>query len=68
MGASLLVFKNKSDIAGAMDEDQVRQALRLDNLHTHKWKIITCSAVTGRNLDEGIAWIVQDARDRLFLY
>jgi hypothetical protein len=25
MGASLLVFKNKSDVAGSMTEDEVRQ-------------------------------------------
>jgi len=29
---------------------------------------MTCSAVTGENLKEGLAWVVQDAKDRLFLY
>jgi ADP-ribosylation factor-like protein 2 len=28
MGASLLVFKNKSDVPGAMSEDEVRQVRR----------------------------------------
>lgn len=68
MGASLLVFKNKSDIDGAMDEMEVRRGLNLDGLRTHKWKIMTCSAVTGQNLNEGIDWVVQDAKDRLFMY
>lgn len=27
-----------------------------------------CSAVTGLNLKEGLDWVVQDAKDRLFLY
>jgi len=94
MGASLLVFKNKSDVAGSMTEAEIRevcfwhfamsrarrngrpqhtnhrekQGLRLDNIHTHKWRIMTCSAMTGENLQEGLQWVVQDAKDRLFLY
>jgi len=44
------------------------QALRLDAIQTHKWTIMTCSAMTGRNLQEGLQWVVQDAKDRLFLY
>jgi ADP-ribosylation factor-like protein 2 len=42
--------------------------LLLDNIHTHKWRIMTCSAITGENLQEGLHWVVQDAKDRLFLY
>ncbi|KAF1844139.1 ARF/SAR superfamily [Cucurbitaria berberidis CBS 394.84] len=87
-GASLLVFKNKSDVPGAMTEDEVRevgtadedvemgcqansngvQGLRLDAIKTHKWTIMTCSAMTGENLREGLEWVVQDAKARLFLY
>ncbi|KAF2485636.1 ADP-ribosylation factor family-domain-containing protein [Neohortaea acidophila] len=68
MGASLLVFKNKSDIAGCMSEQDIREGLQLDNIHTHKWHILSCSAMTGLNLQEGLRWVVQDAKDRLFLY
>lgn len=91
MGASLLVFKNKSDVSGAMTEDEVRQVcdverdadsagcqanpvanaaqgLRLDAIQTHKWTIMACSAMTGTNLREGLQWVVQDAKSRLFLY
>ncbi|KAF1942926.1 ADP-ribosylation factor [Clathrospora elynae] len=67
-GASLLVFKNKSDVLGAMTEDEVREGLRLDAIKTHKWHIMTCSAMTGMNLQEGLEWVVQDAKARLFLY
>lgn len=42
MGASLLVFKNKSDIAGALGEDVIRKVraslliqLRTDYIHLH---------------------------------
>ncbi|KAF2442688.1 ADP-ribosylation factor [Karstenula rhodostoma CBS 690.94] len=68
MGASLLVFKNKSDVSGSMTEDEVRQGLRLDAIQTHKWTIMACSAMAGTNLQEGLQWVVQDAKSRLFLY
>ncbi|KAH9872491.1 hypothetical protein IAQ61_005327 [Plenodomus lingam] len=67
-GASLLVFKNKSDVPGAMTEDEVREALRLQAITTHKWHIMPCSAITGMNLRQGLEWVVQDAKARLFLY
>lgn len=68
MGASLLVFKNKSDVPGSMTEGEVRQGLQLDSIKTHKWTIMACSAMTGMNLQEGLQWVVQDAKDRLFLF
>ncbi|KAH7406782.1 ADP-ribosylation factor [Phaeosphaeria sp. MPI-PUGE-AT-0046c] len=67
-GASLLVFKNKSDVPGAMTETEVREGLRLDAIRTHKWHIMTCSAMTGMNLQEGLDWVIRDAKERLFLY
>ncbi|PTU22964.1 hypothetical protein P175DRAFT_0474677 [Aspergillus ochraceoroseus IBT 24754] len=68
MGASLLVFLNKTDVEGCMSETEVRERLCLDAIKTHKWTILPCSAMTGANLHEGLDWIVQDAKDRLFLY
>ncbi|RMY88439.1 hypothetical protein D0861_04805 [Hortaea werneckii] len=68
MGASLLVFKNKSDVPGCMTTDDIREGLQLDSISTHKWHILPCSAMTGQNLHEGLQWVVQDAKDRLFLY
>ncbi|PYH95439.1 ARF/SAR superfamily [Aspergillus ellipticus CBS 707.79] len=68
MGASLLVFLNKTDVEGCMDENEVRERLSLDSIVTHEWTIFPCSAMTGRNLHEGLGWVVQDAKDRLFLY
>lgn len=67
-GASLLVFLNKTDVPGCMGDDEVRQKLELDSISTHKWVIVRCSAITGDNLTKGLAWVVQDARDKLFLY
>ncbi|KAL8912690.1 MAG: hypothetical protein Q9171_002323 [Xanthocarpia ochracea] len=67
-GASLLIFSNKTDITGSMSNKEIREALALDSIKTHKWTIIQCSAITGCNVREGIEWVVQDAKDRLFLY
>ncbi|KAI9726451.1 MAG: ADP-ribosylation factor-like protein 2 [Chrysothrix sp. TS-e1954] len=67
-GASLLVFRNKSDIQGAISEDEIRKTLGLDAICTHEWRIMSCSAMTGLNLDEGMNWIVEDAKRRMFLY
>lgn len=44
------------------------QGLQLDEIRTHQWHILQCSAMTGKNLKEGIAWVVEDAKKRLFLY
>ncbi|MCJ1437453.1 hypothetical protein MMC27_006840 [Xylographa pallens] len=68
MGASLLVFSNKTDIEECMTDQEIRQGLQLDLVKTHRWTIIQCSARTGKNLQEGLRWVVQDAKDRLFLY
>jgi len=44
------------------------QGLQLDAIKTHQWHIIRCSAIAGTNLQEGLAWVVQDAKSRLFLF
>ena len=64
----MLVFLNKIDIDGCMSVEEVTQALELQRIHTHGWTVVPCSAMTGSNLEKGLAWVVQDARDRLFLY
>ncbi|KAL1908347.1 hypothetical protein Sste5344_005875 [Sporothrix stenoceras] len=67
-GASLLVFANKTDVQGCMDGDEILEALKLEEIRTHRWHILRCSAMTGVNLKEGLAWVVEDAKARLFLY
>ena len=126
LGASLLVFANKSEVVGGMRVDEIKavcfffflllplplplplfqlcfvlhlpfveyiyiyiyvcmyvfvlltcyhcecqwqkQGLKLDEIKTHKWTIMQCSAMTGMNLIEGLRWVVEDAKERLFLY
>ncbi|OAA58617.1 Small GTPase superfamily, ARF/SAR type [Niveomyces insectorum RCEF 264] len=67
-GASLLVFANKTDVQGCMTGEEITEALKLPDIRTHRWHILRCSAMTGENLKEGLAWVVADAKERLFLY
>ncbi|EPE03469.1 adp-ribosylation factor family protein [Ophiostoma piceae UAMH 11346] len=66
-GASLLVFANKTDVQGCMDSEEILEALKLNDIVSHRWNILRCSAMTGKNLKEGLAWVVEDAKARLFL-
>ncbi|KAI5465450.1 ADP-ribosylation factor family-domain-containing protein [Mariannaea sp. PMI_226] len=67
-GASLLVFANKTDVDGCMTKQEILSTLQLESIRTHRWHILPCSAMTGSNLKEGLAWVVEDAKRRLFLY
>lgn len=51
-----------------MDEAEILQGLQLEAIRSHRWHILRCSAMTGENLKEGLAWVVADAKARLFLY
>ncbi|RMD44893.1 hypothetical protein DV735_g130, partial [Chaetothyriales sp. CBS 134920] len=67
-GVTLLIYLNKTDIRGCMDTDELTEGLQLKRIQTHRWRVVPCSAMTGDNLDQGLTWVVQDAKDRLFLY
>jgi hypothetical protein len=41
----------------------------LDNIAAgHKWTIINSSAVTGRGLEQGVEWVIEDGRERMYLF
>jgi len=65
-GASLLVFANKQDIQGSMSDGEIRDSLDLRSIKSHNWKIWPCSAMTGKNLVEGLDWVVGDVAQRLY--
>ncbi|XP_037091774.1 ADP-ribosylation factor-like protein 2 [Pollicipes pollicipes] len=65
-GATLLVFANKQDLAGALSREEIRDLLELPAITTHHWRIVSCSAVTGDNLVTGIDWLLDDVADRIF--
>jgi ADP-ribosylation factor-like protein 2 len=54
--------------AARCQANNVVQGLGLDTIRTHKWTIMACSAMTGTKLQDGLQWVVQDAKSRLFLY
>ncbi|XP_005063110.1 PREDICTED: ADP-ribosylation factor-like protein 2, partial [Ficedula albicollis] len=53
-GATLLVFANKQDLPGALPAGDIREALELDSIRSHRWRIQGCSAFTGRDLLPGL--------------
>ncbi|EMD41179.1 GTP-binding protein [Gelatoporia subvermispora B] len=65
-GASLLVLANKQDLPGSLSGPEIRDALDLDSIKSHHWKILPCSAITGENLVEGLDWVVNDVAGRLY--
>ena len=67
VGATLLIFCNKQDIPGALNMEEIKEFLQLDDISTRHWGIIPCSAVTGEGLIEGIDWIVKDIASRIFM-
>jgi len=66
LGATLLVFANKQDLQGALTVEEIKSTLQLDDIKSHHWQIISCSAVTGENLLDGMDWLLQDISARIF--
>lgn len=79
-GASLLVWANKQDVAGARSAEEIAEILGLTGgdgaesdegtpslLRHRHWSIKACSAVTGEGVQEGLDWIVQDIASRIFV-
>ncbi|XP_058717634.1 ADP-ribosylation factor-like protein 2 [Poecile atricapillus] len=64
-GATLLVFANKQDLPGALPVGDIREALELDSIRSHHWRIQGCSAFTGRDLLPGLDWLLDDIGARL---
>ncbi|KAJ4411741.1 hypothetical protein N0V82_008925 [Gnomoniopsis sp. IMI 355080] len=62
------LLQEETDVEGCMTGDEILDGLKLRNIRTHQWHILRCSAMTGENLKEGLAWVVEDAKKRLFLY
>ncbi|ORY94730.1 putative ADP-ribosylation factor-like 2-like protein [Syncephalastrum racemosum] len=66
-GATLLVLANKQDLPGALSDQKLRKALALDDIKTHHWAILSCSAMTGENLLKGMDWVVNDVASRIYM-
>jgi ADP-ribosylation factor-like protein 2 len=69
-GASLLIFANKQDLAGALTQEQIAAVLDLPALGettNRHWRIVGCSAWNGKGLIDGVDWIVRDIAGRIYM-
>lgn len=46
--------------------NEIKDALGLDEIRSHHWHVLPCSAVTALNLLEGVDWLVHDISARIF--
>lgn len=65
-GCTLLVLANKQDLAGSLTMEQVRDQLKLDQITSHTWRILPCSAITGEGLDDAMDWVTTEVASRLY--
>lgn len=54
--AKLLVFANKQDLPGALNEGEVSEKLGLSELKDRQWSIFKCCATKGEGLEPGLDW------------
>jgi small GTP-binding protein len=62
--ALVLVFANKQDLPNALTVAEVTDALKLQNVRRHLWKVQPSNAVTGMGLYEGLDWLSQKLREK----
>ena len=55
--ACILVYANKQDMPGAIDDAKVSEALGLPQIQSRQWAIFKTSAVKGTGLFEGLDWL-----------
>ncbi|GMP47962.1 hypothetical protein CsSME_00015483 [Camellia sinensis var. sinensis] len=56
-GAVVLIFANKQDLPGALDDAAVTEALELHRIKNRQWAIFKTSAIKGEGLFEGLDWL-----------
>ncbi|KAJ6863175.1 ADP-ribosylation factor 1-like [Populus alba x Populus x berolinensis] len=56
-GAIVLIFANKQDLPGALDDAAVTEALELHKIKNRQWAIFKTSAIKGEGLFEGLDWL-----------
>ena len=66
-GATLLVFCNKQDINGALNVEEIKNVLELDNITTRHWIIMPCCGLNGNGLENGLEWLMDDISSRIFM-
>ena len=62
-GVPLLVFANKQDLPGSMNDAEVSERLGLSLIKNRQWRIEKASARLGEGIAEGLDWLVALLRD-----
>ena len=62
--ALVLVFANKQDLPGALDEAKIAEALELHKIKSRTWTIFKTSAMKGEGLFEGLDWLAENLKNR----
>ena len=57
-GVPLLVFANKQDLPGALNQGEIIGEMGLANSKNRQWAVYACSAKSGAGLEEGMGWLV----------
>ncbi|RLM61761.1 ADP-ribosylation factor 3 isoform X1 [Panicum miliaceum] len=55
-GAVVLVYANKQDLPGALDDAAITESLELHKIKSRQWAIFKTSAIKGEGLFEGLDW------------
>lgn len=58
--APLLVFANKQDVEGALNQGEIVNEMGLTVNKTRQWAVYPCSAVKGTGLEDGMTWLVDN--------
>ncbi|KAH7544619.1 hypothetical protein FEM48_Zijuj01G0004900 [Ziziphus jujuba var. spinosa] len=66
-GAVVLIFANKQDLPGALDDAAITEALELHKIKSRQWAIFKTSALKGEGLFEGLDWANDGLSRNLFL-
>jgi len=62
--ALILVFANKQDLPGALDDAAVTEGLGLHNIKNRQWAIFKTSAIKGEGLFEGLEWLANTLKTK----
>jgi ADP-ribosylation factor-like protein 2 len=50
-----------------LTSSEIKDVLELDKIEGRHWSLCPCSAFTGDGLLEGIDWVVNDIKSRIFM-
>ena len=62
--ATILVYANKQDAPGALDDAQIAEGLGLHEIKNRRWAIFKCSATKGEGLWEGMEWLANGLKSK----